>query len=520
MRLSLIQTPVEDFYYTPQRSYPLGLTYLAAACRTLPVKVEIIDLISSHGRRTVPVPDVLRPVTQYYPYDRSPISAFHNYFRFGASPEWIRKYFSEHFYDICALSSNFYTYIEELVETARIIKEVSPRSIIIVGGQNTGPGHDLLTFSPYIDHCLSGEAEESFVRLIRALINGEKDISDIPGIWDPLSRKWNKPSIKTDFSFSPDIKSLPSDHCHIAGKPAIQLSTSRGCPMNCRFCSVSQTFGKTMRLKPVQMVIDEMQKAYDHGIRAFDIEDDNFTFDRSHCVGLLKEINRNFKNVIDIYAMNGLSTEHLDEEIIDLLICANLKLLNISLATSSVERLALLERKTNTEHFADIAHYAGRKKLKTMGHFIVGLPEQTVPEMIESMRFLAGFPLLLGISPFYYVPGIDMKMQNTPLSCKEARLTRFFPADDLFTEKDLITLFRLSRWINYVKKQLDQNKIKTICYKDLSRRFNDDLFIRKLTDEKRLAGIDKKNNIYYHDISETVIDLFTECMRESFIHCA
>ena len=78
------------------------------------------------------------------------------------------------------------------------------------------------------------------------------------------------------------------------------------------------------------MIIEEMQNALNRGIRAFDIEDDNFTFNRKHCMDLLPQISQRFGDKITLYAMNGLSAEHLDEEIIDLLIKCGMKLLNLS----------------------------------------------------------------------------------------------------------------------------------------------------------------------------------------------
>ncbi|MBW6458548.1 MAG: cobalamin-dependent protein, partial [FCB group bacterium] len=236
MRIALIQTPVEDFYFTPQRTYPLGLTHLAAVCHDLPVDVEIIDLLTLHGRYTIPVPDVFRHLMPYLPYDRAPISAFHTYYHHGASWQWIADHFKRNVYDVCALSSNFYTYTEEVLKTAEIIKSVSPATTVIAGGQNVGPYHDLITASPLIDHCLQGEAEESFPQLIRALLANGTNTDHIPGTWNKVHKRWNPPNICRTYGISPDITAMPAATYRIAGKPAIMISTSRGCPMNCRFC--------------------------------------------------------------------------------------------------------------------------------------------------------------------------------------------------------------------------------------------------------------------------------------------
>lgn len=50
------------------------------------------------------------------------------------------------------------------------------------------------------------------------------------------------------------------------------ISTSRGCPVNCDFCSVSKVYGGTYRQRPVEAILDEIE-ALDH--RFFHFSSDN-----------------------------------------------------------------------------------------------------------------------------------------------------------------------------------------------------------------------------------------------------
>ena len=207
MRIALIQVPLEDFYTTPQRSYPLGLTYLAAAIEDLQVDVEIVDLITGFGRQMVQIPKNFKPIIKYLPYDRSPISAFHSYYHFGASWEKVENYFNENNYDLYAISSNFYTYSQEVIKTAEIIKKTNPHAIVLVGGQNVGPEHSLFTDCPNIDHCLQGEGDLAFREFVKALSNGE-DLSDIPGFFNRSTDSWNKAVSLPDFDRKPSAERL------------------------------------------------------------------------------------------------------------------------------------------------------------------------------------------------------------------------------------------------------------------------------------------------------------------------
>lgn len=42
------------------------------------------------------------------------------------------------------------------------------------------------------------------------------------------------------------------------------VSTSRGCPYNCTFCSVKQFFGKTIRYRPIKEVVKEVESLPDN----------------------------------------------------------------------------------------------------------------------------------------------------------------------------------------------------------------------------------------------------------------
>jgi radical SAM superfamily enzyme YgiQ (UPF0313 family) len=518
MRIALIQPPIEDFYYTPQRSYPLGLTYLASAVKDLPVETEIIDLITGHGRQTISIPGNFRSLQEFLPYDRSPISAFHTFYHIGMSWSDIRAYFTHNLFDLYAISSNFYTYSNEVLQTAAIIKTCNPDALVLVGGQNTGPEHSLFTDCPDIDHLIQGEGDLSFRRFVEALLSGS-DPSHILGVYNKALKKWNKPEITDDVDISPASDLLAADTYTIAGDPAIMIATSRGCPMGCRFCSVSRTFGRKLRLKSVDKVLQEFHKAFQRGVRAFDIEDDNFTFVKTHCIELLTRLKDDFGGKIKLYAMNGLSAEHLDETIIDLLYQSGMTLLNLSIATSSETQLDALHRRTDIGHFKHIAKYASDKGMKVMGHFIAGLPGQPIDEVLETMLALSELPLILGISPFYYIPGMDMAVPNIPTDCRDARLSRFWPADNKMSEEDLITLFRLSRWINYVKGKLKLTNTAHMNFNKLPFHFHDDPYIKALIEDGMIPGKDSHDKLFPLKASQKVLDRFFGLFGDSDVYC-
>lgn len=61
------------------------------------------------------------------------------------------------------------------------------------------------------------------------------------------------------------------------GNPFMPIETSRGCPRNCKFCLVSNYFGRKMRYRPIGEIIEEIKN---QPSRFIFFTDDNIGFDR------------------------------------------------------------------------------------------------------------------------------------------------------------------------------------------------------------------------------------------------
>jgi len=70
----------------------------------------------------------------------------------------------------------------------------------------------------------------------------------------------------------------------------VPLATSRGCPHDCKYCTVTQMYGRRCRMRSVDKVFQDVMFYYDRGYRAFFFYDDNFAADRSRTRRLLEMI--------------------------------------------------------------------------------------------------------------------------------------------------------------------------------------------------------------------------------------
>jgi radical SAM superfamily enzyme YgiQ (UPF0313 family) len=75
--------------------------------------------------------------------------------------------------------------------------------------------------------------------------------------------------------------------CVIGGKKTVMVQTSRGCPFDCSFCSVTGMFGKKFRYRSVEAILEELRQynTRDHFVFFCD---DNFTANKQRARELLE----------------------------------------------------------------------------------------------------------------------------------------------------------------------------------------------------------------------------------------
>ena len=75
--------------------------------------------------------------------------------------------------------------------------------------------------------------------------------------------------------------------CVIGGKRTVMVQTSRGCPFDCSFCSVTGMFGKKFRYRSVEAILKELRR-YDTRNHFVFFCDDNFTANKRRARELLR----------------------------------------------------------------------------------------------------------------------------------------------------------------------------------------------------------------------------------------
>jgi radical SAM superfamily enzyme YgiQ (UPF0313 family) len=469
MKILLIQPPVQDFYDTDIRLQPLGLCMLkAAAGKFLPhIQVIVRDYHQGHGRKTIPLPAELSYLREYFRCpDASPFSTFFHYCHFGASFEEIAEHVVHEKPDMVGISSLFSPYHREALACAREIKKRLDVPVLM-GGSHVSSAPLSVLNDPSVDFIIRGEGERPFVEFLRAWEVG-LPLERAPNLGfkrngEPVLNPMTE-NLPLDELPPADFSDLSPDRYLFERKPLCFITTSRGCPHQCTFCSVHLTFGEKFRRRSPENVLSEIRQRYSEGYRVFDFEDDNLSFSREDLKTILNALSADFpEDDLRLVAMNGISYLGLDREILELMKRAGFHNLNISLVSANADILARLTRPHTLKKYLDVVNQARGLGFDIVSYQILGIPYETLDDMVDTMALMASLPVLIGASIFYLTPGCPIAAEfpeMTESDIFKARSTAMAIETDEFRRDDLYTLFITARIINFLKgMRLKEEKV-------------------------------------------------------------
>ena len=459
MKVLLIQPPVRDFYDTDVRLQPIGLAYLKAAiAKHLPnIEVIVKDYHGGCGRKTVAIPKELRYLSEYYPVaDKSPFSTFHQYYHFGKSFDEIEPEVAALKPDIVGISSLFTPYFREALEVAARVKKQTGATVVM-GGSHASAAPESLLSSPNVDYVIRGEGEKPLVEFLRRIEN-RTAVKDTPNLAYKRNGEFIYNPIEDNFPIDelpiPDLSDFAPATYTLAGKPMTFMISSRSCPHKCSFCSVHTTFGTDYRRRSLENVLEEIVLRHRQGYRVIDFEDDNLTFYKQTFKELCRRLIARFPDrEMEFVAMNGISYLSLDDELLELMYQAGFSHLNLALVSSDKTVRETTKRPHTLEAYVKVVGKAQQLGFKIVSYQILGLPNETLDSMIQTLAFNARLPVLLGASPFYRTPNapIARGLELTETDFVKARLTALAIESESFSRDDIYTLFVTTRIVNFLK---------------------------------------------------------------------
>lgn len=315
-----------------------------------------------------------------------------------------------------------------------IIKDVSPKSIIIVGGFVPTIFPELLQSNEKIDYIIKGEGEKSFVALLRLIEHGMRADKVIESLKPDLSEL---PFIdRTLFRYEREITCQIAPHQPF---PHVTMIAGRGCPFQCKYCQPAerQVYG-SYRIRPVSHIIEELKQLRDkYQFKSLSFWDDTFTLKKDWVMEFCDAYEREgFDAKIFIYCRADIACNN--EAMIKRLAQIGVKWVCIGFETGTQRMLDFIGKGVKIEQNYKAAEIFTKYGVEVMGSFMLGLPTETKEESLATVNMIKKIdPYHIWLFYFTPIPGTTLYDY-----CKE---------HDLIIRNDMLNIERVDMYSRNIR---------------------------------------------------------------------
>ena len=324
----------------------------------------------------------------------------------------------------------------------RLAKKTHPMALTVLGGPHASmAAEDCLQHIPELDAVVQGEGEETMHELCRVLGGDGKDkLGSVNGI---SYRQDDR--IHTNVPRSPieDLDTIPHPAYHLipfekynfrfevpgqGSLPAVNMMSSRGCPFDCNFCATPINWGRNVRMRSAENIIDEIEFLIDrYGVKVIFFFDDTFNTNPKRVHRICDLI---IERKLDIYFKCDVRIDLIDLSLLEKMKKAGLFHLSFGIEAGSERvRNTIVNKKIDIEDFYSLVEWCNALAIIPNAFFIFSHPTETWEEAQETIRIIERYQdkIEASIAILHVYPG-------TPLE-KTAREMGVLPEDFTWTKR-------------------------------------------------------------------------------------
>jgi radical SAM superfamily enzyme YgiQ (UPF0313 family) len=428
-KLLLINPWIYDFTAYDLWSKPVGLLYIAAYLKKIGYQINYIDCLDKHHPTLINNSRYKRLKVKNFgtgPYLRQPVEKptildfIPRYFaRYGIPEEIFRCELEKFEKPDAILVTSFMTYWylgpKRIVE---LIRNVYPGVPIILGGiyATLLPKHAKEVVKP--DYIVEGPGEIEVSHILRSILKNApvdehppKNLDEFP---TPLYELYHK------------VDYLP-------------ILTSRGCPYHCTFCATDKISGQYAQRSPEKVTEEILEGMQYFKVRDIAFYDDALLLNKKQRIIPLLETLSELKHHLRFHTPNGLHVKEIDEELAELFYRSGFKTIRLSFESIHPDRLSDMKNKVTPENLSRAVanlEKAGYKRNSLEAYIMMGLPNQSMEEIYESILFVHTLGIKIRLASYSPIPGtVDYdRAIDENLFDKNA--------DPLLTNKSIFPLYR------------------------------------------------------------------------------
>ncbi len=305
----------------------------------------------------------------------------------GLGGRAIREYLLRHRPDVVGITSMTLISLNAAA-VSRIVKETID-AVTVMGGPHVSLFAKEVMESPYVDYAMNGEAEYSFLELVKAIDAGQEP----EGIDGLVKRKdggvvVEKPSYVKDLNTLPfpSVHLLPLDRYSLANAlhPFGSIVTSRGCPFKCGFC-IRGPIDRYVRFRDPENVVDEIEYLIkDFGVREINIRNDTVTVNRAHIQGFCEEL---LRRNLRIRWQGPTRVDCVDRELLLLMRRAGCATLRYGIESGNQDVLNRMGKGITLEQVRNAVRWSREAGIEVMAYFMIGYIDETEETIMDTINF-------------------------------------------------------------------------------------------------------------------------------------
>ena len=310
-------------------------------------------------------------------------------------------------YDLIGIQFHSFEAIDYCIKLVKDIKRKSNIPIVAGGVAATFYYQELLQYEE-IDFFILYEGENTFLNLANT-IAAKGNINIIPGI-----AMKGKKILDNEIYYRKDINSFPIPQREMFNWQKYgqwSIITSRGCPYDCKFCTVPSFWRHTYRQRSPENIFQEIKLLIDKfGAKKIFILDDSFTVSKSRTIKLLNLI---IENNVQIEWACLTRADLLDDDLLKLMKASGCSTISIGVESANQDTLNYLNKNIDLVTIENTIELIKQNGIRVRCSFIFGFPNETELHLKNNITFLKRTkPDEIQIYPLFPYYGTELNRNN------------------------------------------------------------------------------------------------------------
>ncbi len=324
-------------------------------------------------------------------------------YRVGLSAQTIAQRVGQWRPEIAIIEIPFSGWSKTAFEVVEAVKAVNKKILVVLMGQHPSARPQACLEDSNVDFVVVGEPENTILELTDALELGKKNFGGIDGLGFIKDGKFTLTSPRALIA---DLDSLPFPARHLLpmkvyneavkenplrgeiSKPWTIVTTSRGCPYKCVFCSNFTVWGRQWRGRSPKNVVDELESVVKtYGVKQIDFYDENMTLDKKRMADICDLIVERGLH-LEWFTPNGIRADTLDETLLRKMKRAGCKKIRVA-PESGVQRVVdeVIGKSLDLKAVERAVILCKKVGIKVGCFFVLGLIGETKADIEETIKF-------------------------------------------------------------------------------------------------------------------------------------